>query len=383
VNKVLVITATFVNFEAESLVCHFPFLRRFEGEQRLLYLPATPLAPLPNRWRDIGVDQDFAWRILAFCEPSWFIDPDRAKARTKTLISLRNDTSEKTGETRSPNNQFWKDPRMLEWASKEDSSLLILQGLPMTIFLIERASVELADYLEENGRQVVWVFNALSRSGPEKLLIQWTSASILRQIAVQIMRKNPSFNSLGRLAAIVELMVKANSDDEWLGVISAALDGLREVYVIIDLGVLGADYGPTMSWPASFTKLFGVLRESSPKTILKVFLLLCRPMPKEVALRGTPVIPVSGMTITNVFGVKHPKQQGSNIRLPLLQVRPEATKESTVEVREEEIPESEPSIIGETAAAFSKRWDTYLNATSMSINRFILARKLQVTGFVK
>jgi hypothetical protein len=277
---------------------------------------------------DATIDQNLAWKFSAFCERLSAEVPDQVKTRTKDMISLREDRT----ENRDRNIEFWKSPQVIEWASKEDCSLLILQGNSVYLNLIEKASVDLVDYLEDNKRQVFWIFRSpygSFRTSYRQNSAGGTTKRILRNIVVQIVKGHSGFNSLRRLATLVKLMRNASSADEWFEILGFVLEGLNEAYIVVDLGVMGADLGPTVSWPTSFARLFRTLRERSPKTILKVFLTVCRALPKETDLSEAVVVRANFPIVTRP---KLPGNHMSKIQLPLLQVPPESAvqPESTV-----------------------------------------------------
>jgi hypothetical protein len=268
---------------------------------------------------DVAIDQDLAWKISAFCETSWTEVPDKVKTRMKDMISLRED------RTGNRSIEFWKSPQVIEWASKDDCSLLILQGNSVYLNLVEKASVDLVDYLECNKRQVFWIFRKPSHENT----VGETTRRLIRNIVVQIVKRHNGFSSLKRLATLVGFMRNASSTDEWFDILGFVLEGLKEAYIVVDLGFLGADLRPMVKWPTLFPRLFRTLRERSPKVILKVFLTVCRALPKETDLSEAVVVRANFPIVTRP---KLPGNHMSKIHLPLLQVPPEsaAQPESTV-----------------------------------------------------
>jgi hypothetical protein len=284
--------------------------------------------------RDVAIDQDLAWKISAFFESSWTEVPDKVKTRMKDMISLREDRTENRSF------EFWKSPQVIEWASKDDCSLLILQGNSVYLNLIEKASVDLVDYLEDNKRQV---FFFRAPYGPFRTFYHEKSTMterILRNIVVQIVKRHNGFSSLRRLATLAKLMRNASSADEWFEILGFVLEGLNEAYIVVDLGVMGSDLGPMVSWPTSFARLFRTLRERSPKAVLKVFLTVCRSLPKETDLSEAVVVRANFPIVTRP---KLPGNRTGKIQLPLLQVPSESAvqPESTVPSKPE--PEAKPT----------------------------------------
>jgi hypothetical protein len=252
------------------------------------------------------------------------------------MISLREDRTDNHIE-------FWKSPQVIEWASKEDCSLLILQGNSVYLNLIEKASVDLVDYLEDNKRQVFWIFRApygSSRTSYHQNSAGGTTKTILRNIVVQIVKGHNGFNSLRRLAILVKLMRNALSVDDWFEILGFVLEGLNEAYIVVDLGVMGANLGPMVSWPTSFARLFRTLRERSPEAVLKVFLTVCRALPEETDLSEAVVVRANFPIVTRP---KLPGNRMSKIQLPLLHDPPESAVHPESTIPPEPAAEAKPS----------------------------------------
>jgi hypothetical protein len=264
---------------------------------------------------DATIDQNLAWMFSAFYKRSWTEVPDQVRARTKHMISIR---EAKTAREEG-NIEFWKLPQVIEWASKEACSLLILQGNFVHLDMIEKVSVDLIDHLQDNKRQVFWILrvpSGSSRKSHYQNSVGETTKRILREIILQIVKGHSGFNSLGHLATLVKFMRNASSEDEWFEILGFVLEGLNEAYIIMDLGIMGADLGPMVSWPTSFARLFRTLKEQSPKAVLKVFLTICRTLPKETDLSEAVVVRA---IVTKPRLGSHK----SKIQLPLLQIPPD------------------------------------------------------------
>jgi hypothetical protein len=188
---------------------------------------------------------------------------------------------------------FWDSPEITDWASKEESSLLVLQGSLQTGNGRERAALELIDYLVQNGQQVVWILSPGVYHGVNVTeLPKWGGAGVLKQIVVQILRQNKCFNSLARLAKMVRLLKNASSTEEWFNVIAAALEFVSRIYMIINLADLGFKHDDAGSWPTHFLSLFDQLKENS-ETTLKVVILTPRPLSDSISSKPIPLIRIA------------------------------------------------------------------------------------------
>jgi hypothetical protein len=202
------------------------------------------------------------WQIPTFCEPSQYLDPKRSKS----LCMALHDPVDFLGE-------FWDSEEVLEWASAEKSSILLVQGDYQTTETVEQISLDLVLYLEDCSHPVVWIFNDVA-SG--KYLT--TAEGILKQLAIQILKMNSRLHSATYLSFIVEHFRMASKDTDWFDVIHFVLEGMTTLCMVIDLGILGARFETASSWIEQFSDLFERLRVEN-SSILKIALLSCWPLP--------------------------------------------------------------------------------------------------------
>jgi hypothetical protein len=229
------------------------------------------------------------WQIAAFCQPSWFLDPDIVRKVSQSRLSLlRKRDGEFPEQVLS-----WDSPEITDWGLKEGSLLLVIQGSLQTRNGLERAALELIDYLVENDQQVVWILSPGVYPGVDVTeLPKWNDTGVLKQIVVQILRRNTSFNSLVRLAKMVRLLENASSTEEWFNVIAAALESVPQIYMVINLAILGSRHDEAESWPTHFLSLFDKLKENSG-TILKVVILAPRHVSDWISSKPIPLIRIA------------------------------------------------------------------------------------------
>jgi hypothetical protein len=225
------------------------------------------------------------WKIPAFCEPSWFIDPDVHKETSKSLQYLRETRRGKVNpRAQSTSSPPWHDPQILEWASNVQSSLILIQGTYNTLENIEQSAIELIEYLETKEQHVVWVLNQ-STGGDN--VSPWKAETVLRQIAIQILRRSSPLN-LRTFASVVEQFKGALTTADWLICITTALGEIPILYVIIDTGVFGANTEDATSLSDGFGNLFEEIRDQPRGSVLKVVLMGAHPFPE--VLSKIPII---------------------------------------------------------------------------------------------
>ncbi|KFY06829.1 hypothetical protein V492_07706 [Pseudogymnoascus sp. VKM F-4246] len=291
------------------------------------------------------------WQVLAFTEPSWLIDPERLKQRSKALITSQR-IRRVVAVQKSTN--FWNDSRITEWASKDQSSLILLQGSHMIRDVIESTAVELIEHLQEQDQHTIWILNAIPNN-PDGTIALWDGNSILKQIAIQMLKENASFNSLNDLANMVGLFRDASSTENWFQILATALKEIPQMYVVINLGALSSRISDAETWPQHFLRLFETLRKSSG-TALKVALLSHCSFSNLTLTLETPIVPITttptppGQTLTTRQSFGNTRG-GRRMNLPILK-KPKQLKVDNSKL-EELGPQTTP-VIGSVAGK-SKR----------------------------
>jgi hypothetical protein len=171
--------------------------------------------------------------------------------------------------------EFWNSGELVEWASTEKSSILLVQGDYQTTEAVEQIALDLVLYLEDHSHPAVWIFNDITSSG-----YLTTAGDIFKQLAIQILQKNPRLHSARYLLHIVEHFQIVSKDTDWFDVIHFVLEGMPNLYMVIDLGILGTGYETSSSWMEQFSGLFERLRLGNA-SILKIVLLSCWPLPNS------------------------------------------------------------------------------------------------------
>jgi hypothetical protein len=269
------------------------------------------------------------------------------KARSKGISSLQKNRS--TLKTQAGMN-LWEDPQITNWAGEAQSSLILIQGSFRTLPEIECAAVQLIEYLEDQKQTVVYMLDALPGEYRGADLPEWGSNAILKQLAVQILRKNTSFKSHHKLTRFFETFSSASTEQDWFRIIAASLENTSILYVVVNLGSLQSQFDEAKSWPDSFLRMFESLQKASG-TLLKVMLFSPRESQSSLAMNK---ITINGTVVgfppalnQRAFGSR---TSGSDIRIPLLKFEPYVAACGAPLSKFQEGP-----IAGEVAAK-SSRW---------------------------
>jgi len=197
------------------------------------------------------------------------------KQRCKALQSLRKDLKGTKSPKFYPGNDIWKNSSLLEWAEKDESSILVIQSSFRTLKYLEATAIELIEYLETQDQEVTWILNAFATESAQQNLQTWNSGSALKQIDIQILKKSDSLNTLTKIAHIVQNFKQDSIKTDCFDSLVFALKGMSILYVIVDMEVFEASSANSFSWPLAFGKLFAKLKVKLPLVKLKVVLLNC------------------------------------------------------------------------------------------------------------
>jgi hypothetical protein len=288
------------------------------------------------------------WQVLAFSKPSWFLNPENMKARSKGISSLQ--TNRSTLKTQVGMN-LWEDPQITNWAAEAQSSLILIQGSFRTLSEIECAAVQLIEYLEDQKQTVVYMLDALPGEYRGADLPEWGSNAILKQLAVQVLRKNTSFKSHQQLTRFFELFSIASTEQDWFRIIAASLENTSILYVVVNLGSLQSQFDEAKSWPDSFLRMFESLQKESG-TLLKVMLFSPRESQSSLAMNKITVINGAAVGFPPALNQRAfgSRTSGFDIRIPLLKVEPYVAACGAPLSKVQEGP-----VAGEVAAK-SSRW---------------------------
>ena len=290
------------------------------------------------------------WQIPAFSGSSLFLDPKRSKERCEAIQSFSSTWNMPGYNLNDLNISFWNDPILLKWASAETSSLLLLQGSYQSMTQLGDIALKVVDHLEINNQPVIYTLSG------EGNITTLTAQEVLRQVAIQILQKNKSWNSIKALAFVVERFQSASSSADWFGVIDTLLEGISHLYMVIDFGFLGSGFEAASSWPKDFQNLFERMERRRRPAILKIILLSCRPFLNVSS--STPVIVITSpfMKRERLIG-QQPHETGGRRGFPIPVLKHHVDNQEDSSQSNEVIScSSEPQfIIGEVAARPSKQ----------------------------
>jgi hypothetical protein len=163
------------------------------------------------------------------------------------------------------------------WASDERSTLIIIRGTFISRSISRELAVSIIEATKATETPVVWILNSGIREENSVSSFQAPSAvDVLKQLVYQVLQLNHTFLNERSVALNAARYKSATTEDEWFDIHGAAIAGLRRIYIIIDIEVVGPDGGNTRSWPKIFTDLFEALLARKTMATVKVVLVSYR-----------------------------------------------------------------------------------------------------------
>ncbi|KAF5570829.1 pfs domain-containing protein [Fusarium phyllophilum] len=205
------------------------------------------------------------WGIPALCSaPSVILDPMCAKQQCLKF----QDVCGLVGED-VYTDDIWENQRLHDWARSDQSSLLIIQGGYESINRLERFAAEVWEYLDSKRPTVA----ILQSPASEDFFSVFDERELLRQIALQALRKVSSDNRICFLADMVQLFVEASTCEDWFCILERVSQTFPTLVIIMTVTALGDRAASTTMWPIRLEKLM-----IKVKSCLKVLLIATNPL---------------------------------------------------------------------------------------------------------
>ncbi|KAI0968983.1 hypothetical protein F4678DRAFT_176823 [Xylaria arbuscula] len=280
-----------------------------------------------TQWEDIAIPpncQKHIWKLFAFSNPSSpVIDPGYQQRRCRDIQNIRR----WDGLADSYREDIWKAASLRSWVTSTDSSVILIQGNSQTIDSLRQFSCEITRQLEEI-YPTVWM---LSEPSSLEFLSGKDETEILRQLAIQALRHLSNFKSSFLINALC-LFKQCSTSDDWFRILKLIFELIPEVYMVVDLNLLGLRVNHAKNWLNEFQSLISQLG-SNCSSKLGVMILSSRLLAHNP---NALVISVASLS-------KHPHQKGLSKPLQSNYIRNVSTPVSTDErvssqARRDEIP---------------------------------------------
>jgi hypothetical protein len=202
-------------------------------------------------------------------------NPDQSRAKSKALQAARAARKDRHKGIIS-NDFFWST--IEPWASSDESSVIILQGSHSLRERIEDIAIQAVDQIETKDVSLAWIVNGvpISKDGEDPIL--YSAQDMAAQLCLQLLMQNIRLHRQSALKECLGKLEASVTESDWLNALPFFLEGLDEVYIVVDLHWLDRRNADPLSWPTSFLKLFKRMETNRSHSTIKVMFFTCRPI---------------------------------------------------------------------------------------------------------
>jgi hypothetical protein len=163
----------------------------------------------------------------------------------------------------------WRSHKLKEWAASTTSSLVMVKGSCLTRLETKDFAADIVGLLRGMRIPVIWTLSARADGNHA-----WRSpVQVLKQLVLQILHQNHSLLNAQSSALNAARFQSATTESDWFDILGSVLEGLSQVYIVIDAEVMSRQFSSEISWPKAFLELFEKMRMRCCKSIVKVVLV--------------------------------------------------------------------------------------------------------------
>ncbi|KAL0259214.1 hypothetical protein SLS55_006719 [Diplodia seriata] len=159
-------------------------------------------------------------------------------------------------------NQATLLPRLQEWSAASSSSIITIAGAGPTRFQTKDLATEMVDRIQAADKPVIWALKGRQSPSTNEL----AHIDLLKQLTSQVVQLN-SKRMVSHVSANFNAprVASAQSETDWLDVLREGLTGLSEVYLIVDMEILGQ---PSEENADSWLEFFQLLETLAQNSLL-------------------------------------------------------------------------------------------------------------------
>src|SRR5579871_5586175 len=195
-------------------------------------------------------------QIMSFAAQSPLPSPDICRR----YHSLRRDQRRRRNVGDIP---LRDEPKLHTWAAERTCSQLAICGSFEERHMTRDFAVDAIDLITTAHVPVVWAlsFQGLDSGAGGPL-------DVLKYLVSQVLQLNHTLLNERSAALSAARFQSAKSCQDWLNLLGSVLQGLEQIYIIIDLDVLGQGLREDIPWPDLFIQLADGLSARSLHTIV-------------------------------------------------------------------------------------------------------------------
>lgn len=178
------------------------------------------------------------------------------------------------------NSGILRDSKQLQaWANKEESHQIAICSNFQSRHAARDFAIDAIDLIKEAQIPVVWVLNPRNDSREDV-----TSLEVLKYLVSQVLQQNHTMLNERSAALSAARYQSATTEDDWISLLGSVLEGMSQIYMIVDLEILGIEKAER-SWPGIFTTLVERLQCRNIRTVVKVAFVLTRSIYKATLIQ--------------------------------------------------------------------------------------------------
>ncbi|KAI0436595.1 hypothetical protein F4803DRAFT_572223 [Xylaria telfairii] len=200
-------------------------------------------------------------QILSFISASPIPRPDLVRQSYIVRRNRRHQASQ--GATRD---QPWQSD-LQEWGENRTSSQIVVQGYFKTRHITRDFAANTIDLIKEAKIPVIWALDPRSELPAEN---RFNTIDVLKYLACQVLQSNHSMLTERQASLNAARFQSAVTEPEWLELLTSVLQGMSQIYIIIDMDLVERGGGMTIEWVQHFANIGQNLSLRNIHTIVKV-----------------------------------------------------------------------------------------------------------------
>ncbi|RAL14097.1 uncharacterized protein BO97DRAFT_469372 [Aspergillus homomorphus CBS 101889] len=201
--------------------------------------------------------------------------------------SMRNIRRRREGNSLAT--QLRKSRQLRDWVAQSGSSQLVVKGSFRSRHVLRDFAADMIDLLHAEKRLVAWVlqYNSGKSEGVFEIV------DVVKQLVRQVVQQNSGIVTERGASLTARRVQNASSVDDWFSLLGSVLNGVREVYLLLDTAAF-SDPAQEYQWSLRFDELFNELRERRiPSTLRVVFINYRQTMSRRLQASPATVIDVN------------------------------------------------------------------------------------------
>lgn len=150
----------------------------------------------------------------------------------------------------------WRSHKLKTWAASPTSSLIMVKGSCLTRLETKDFAADIVALLRGMKIPVLWTLSAKAETN-----LGWRSpVEVLKQLVLQVLHVNHTLLDEQSTALNAARFQSATTEADWFDLLGSVLEGLSQVYIVIDAEVMSRQFSSEISWPKAFLELFKKLK---------------------------------------------------------------------------------------------------------------------------